>query len=112
MQIAERQGIMALQNDPVERRQTVVTENRSGAGRTILIIVLIALVALAIAWAAGLFQVQTDGQLKAPDVDVSGGEVPNVDVQAADVDIGTRTETVEVPTVDVTPPDEQPASNP
>jgi hypothetical protein len=101
---------MALQNDPVDRRQTVETPPRGGAGRTILIIVLVALVALAIAWALGLFQVEADGQLKAPDVNVSGGEVPDVDVQAADVDIGTKTETIEVPTVDVTPPDEKAAN--
>lgn len=101
---------MALHNEPIERRTTVETAPRSsGAGRTILIIVLVAVVALAIAWALGLFQVQTDGQLKAPEVNVSGGEVPNVEVQAADVDVGTRTETIEVPTVDVTPPDEKAA---
>lgn len=100
---------MALQNDPVDRHRTVDTPPRGGAGRTLLIIVLVALVALAIAWALGLFQVEAEGQLKAPEVNVSGGEVPNVDVEAADVDIGTKTETIEVPTVDVTPPDEKPA---
>jgi hypothetical protein len=100
---------MVLQNDPVERRQTVETTPRNGAGRTVIIVVLVAVVALAIAWAAGLFQVNTEGQLKAPDIDVSGGEVPQVDVQAADVDVGTKTETIEVPTVDVTRPGEGPA---
>jgi flagellar basal body-associated protein FliL len=100
---------MALQNDPIERRRTVDTAPGGGAGRIILIIVLVAVVALAIAWAAGLFQVNTQGQLKAPDVDISGGEVPQVDVQAADVDVGTKTETIEVPTVDVTRPGEGPA---
>lgn len=100
---------MALQNDPLDRRHTVDTPSRGGAGRTILIIVLVALVALAIAWAMGLFQVETQGELKAPDVDISGGEVPNVDVEAADVEVGTKTETIEVPTVDVTPPDEKAA---
>lgn len=100
---------MALQNDPIDRRSTVDTPPRGGAGRTVLVIVLVALVALAIAWAMGLFQVETQGELKAPDVNVSGGEVPNVDVNAADVDIGTKTETIEVPTVDVTPPDEKAA---
>jgi hypothetical protein len=102
---------MALQNDPVDRHHTVDTTSRGGAGRTVLIIVLVALVALAIAWAMGLFQVETQGELKAPDVEVSGGEVPNVDVEAADVDIGTKTETIQVPTVDVTPPDEKAADS-
>jgi hypothetical protein len=100
---------MALQNDPLDRRRVEHTTTGGGAGRTLLIIVLVALVALAIAWALGLFQVETQGELKAPDVNVSGGEVPNVDVDAADVDVGTKTETIEVPTVDVTPPDEKAA---
>lgn len=99
---------MALQNDPLDRERRVDT-TPGGAGRTLVIIVLVALVALAIAWALGLFQVETQGELRAPDVEVSGGEVPNVDVDAADVDVGTKTETIEVPTVDVTPPDEKAA---
>jgi hypothetical protein len=102
---------MALQNDPVDRQRTVETPPRTSAGRTILIIVLVALVALAIAWALGLFQIETQGELRAPEVDISGGEVPNVNVQAADVDVGTRTETIEVPTVDVTTPDEKAADS-
>ncbi len=87
-------------------------ERRSGAGRTIAILVVVALVALAVAWAAGLFNVDTSGSLKAPEVEVSGGEVPNVDVEAADIDVGTRTETIEVPTVTVDKPaDDGKASN-
>lgn len=97
---------MALQNDPIDRRPPADPDRGSGAGRTILIIVLVAVVLLAIAWAAGLFQVNTQGQLKAPDVEVQGGSVPSVDVQAADVDVGTKTQTIEVPTVDVKKPGE------
>jgi hypothetical protein len=36
-----------------------------------------------------------------PDVDVSGGEMPNIDVAPADVEISTDTQTVEVPDIDV-----------
>ena len=36
-----------------------------------------------------------------PDVEVEGGQVPEYDVDAADVDVGTDTTTVEVPDVDV-----------
>ncbi|HEX6589211.1 MAG TPA: hypothetical protein VF039_09320 [Longimicrobiales bacterium] len=36
-----------------------------------------------------------------PDVDVEGGQVPEYDVDAADVDVGTDTQTVVVPDVDV-----------
>ncbi|MGH7481188.1 MAG: hypothetical protein ACRELV_03465 [Longimicrobiales bacterium] len=39
-----------------------------------------------------------------PDVDVEGGNVPEYDVDAADVDVETDTATVEVPTdIDVEP---------
>lgn len=40
-----------------------------------------------------------------PDVDVQGGEVPEYDVQPADVDVGTDTTQVVTPDVDVSQPD-------
>ena len=36
-----------------------------------------------------------------PDVDVEGGQVPEYDVDAADVDVGTDTTTVVTPDIDV-----------
>lgn len=36
-----------------------------------------------------------------PEVTATGGNLPEYDVDAADVDVGTKTETVEVPTIDV-----------
>lgn len=36
-----------------------------------------------------------------PDVDVEGGQVPEYDVDAADVDVGTDTTTVVTPDVDI-----------
>lgn len=44
-----------------------------------------------------------EGEL--PDVDVEGGQVPEYDVDAADVDVGTDTAVVEVPDVDIEDPD-------
>lgn len=41
-----------------------------------------------------------------PDVDVQGGNMPEYDVETADVDVGTEEKTVEVPDVDVTMPDD------
>ena len=41
-----------------------------------------------------------------PDVDVEGGNLPQYDVEGPDVDIGTTTKEVEVPTVDVDMPDD------
>ena len=39
-----------------------------------------------------------------PEVKVTGGQVPEFDVETADVDIGTKKTTVEVPDVDVKMP--------
>lgn len=47
-------------------------------------------------------EVQDEGEL--PEVNVEGGDMPNVDVDAADVDVTTDTQTVVVPDVDVNPP--------
>lgn len=42
-----------------------------------------------------------------PEVDVEGGDMPEYDVDTADVDVGTEEKTVTVPDVDVTMPDDQ-----
>lgn len=39
-----------------------------------------------------------------PEVEVTGGQMPEFDVETADVDIGTKKTTVEVPDVDVKMP--------
>jgi hypothetical protein len=39
-----------------------------------------------------------------PDVDVEGGNLPEFDVETADVEVGTEEMTVDVPTVDVDMP--------
>lgn len=41
-----------------------------------------------------------------PEVSVEGGEMPSVDVDVADVDVGTKTIEVKVPTMDVDLPKE------
>ena len=40
-----------------------------------------------------------------PEVEVTGGQMPEYDVETADVDVGTEEKTVEVPDVDITMPD-------
>jgi hypothetical protein len=57
---------------------------------------------LAIGLAACDVDQTKEGEL--PEVDVRGGQVPEYDVETADVDVGTKTTTVEVPDVDVTMP--------
>ena len=80
----------------------MATDGRGGSRSIVIILVVVAVLAV-IAYALGLFNVDASGDLKAPDVDVAveGGEVPDVQVEAADVDIGTTTETVKVPEIDV-----------
>lgn len=46
-------------------------------------------------------KVEDEGKL--PDVEVKGGEAPNVDVDPAQVNVGTDTNTVVTPDVDVAP---------
>ena len=41
-----------------------------------------------------------------PEVDVKGGQVPEFDVETADVDVGTKKTEIEVPDVDVRMPDD------
>ncbi len=76
----------------------------SGPGRLITIVVLLAVLGLGGAWAAGLFNVDTSGKLETPKVTVQGGEMPNVQVETADIDVGTKEKTIDVPTVTVTKP--------
>lgn len=46
-----------------------------------------------------------EGEL--PDVTVEGGQLPRYEVETADVEVGTREETITVPDVDVTMPEER-----
>ena len=84
-------------------------DRRGGGGRTIVIILVVLAVLALLAYALGLFNVDSSGELEAPDVDISaeGGSVPDVQVEAADVDVGTTTETVKLPDVDVTTTEEK-----
>jgi len=64
---------------------------------------LAAVAALAISAGACTAKVEDEGKM--PDVDVKGGEMPKVDVDPAQVNVGTDTNTVVTPTVNVTPTD-------
>lgn len=65
---------------------------------------------LAMASAFGIAACDVDQTKEAelPDVDVnaSGGQLPQYDVDAATVNVGTENKTIEVPTVDVDAPKE------
>ncbi len=66
--------------------------------------------ALAFSLAACTAEQTEEGDL--PDVDVQGGQLPEYDVDAADVDVGTDTTTVTVPDIDVNPPQQEPEPEP
>lgn len=70
-------------------------------GRTVGIIIIVILVLFGLAWATGIidFDQTQEGQL--PEVNVEGGQLPKVDADVADVDVGTKNEVVEVPTINV-----------
>jgi hypothetical protein len=96
---------MAYDPDPAHR--TVRVERRGSGGRALMYLVLVALLLAALAWALGLFSVDTSGSLEAPRVELEGGEIPKVEVDTADVEVGTKKTTIEVPTIDI----ERPADN-
>ena len=57
--------------------------------------------AVMLAGVACTAEVEEEGKL--PDVDVSGGKAPEIDVDPANVNVGTDTNTVVTPEVNVTP---------
>lgn len=61
----------------------------------------VAAVALTVGAMACTAEVEEEG--RAPDVDVSGGEMPRVDVDPANVEVSTDTQSVVTPEVNVTP---------
>jgi hypothetical protein len=70
--------------------------------RTIVVVVAVIVLLAVIGYALGLFNVDTSGDLKTPEISVSGGEIPEVQLETGDIDIGTEKATVAVPDVDVT----------
>lgn len=81
--------------------RTVETRRRGGAGWLIALLIVVALVVAAFAF--GLIDIDQTRSAKLPDVEVEtkGGQAPKFDVDTADVDVGSKKETIEVPTIDV-----------
>jgi len=69
--------------------------------RTVLIIVLVAVVVAIGAFAFGLVDINQTRSGQLPEVAVQGGQTPAFDVKTADVDVGTKTESIDVPKVAV-----------
>lgn len=80
----------------------VVVERRTNnMGWLVALLIIVALVVAAFAF--GLINIDQTKSAKLPDVKVetSGGQAPAFDVNTAKVDVGTKSETVKVPTVAV-----------
>lgn len=66
-------------------------------GSFVLVVVLL----FGVAWAFGLVNLQQTRDARLPRISVEGGQLPRFNVDAARVDVGTKTETVRVPEVNV-----------
>lgn len=66
-----------------------------------LVAAVIVIVAVIAAFAFGLIDINQTKETRLPDVSVQGGQAPAFDVDTADVDVGTKNTTVELPKVEV-----------
>jgi membrane protein YdbS with pleckstrin-like domain len=66
-----------------------------------LVAAVIVVIAVIAAFAFGLIDINQTRETRLPDVSVQGGQTPAFDVDTADVDVGTKNTTVELPKVDV-----------
>lgn len=68
-------------------------------------LLLVALILVATAFAFGLVRVQQTRDAKTPQISVQSGTLPSYKADVAKVEVGTRNETVQVPTVAVKKPE-------
>lgn len=87
-----------VHRDPYTGDRTVV--HKSGAGRTLAIVVILILAVVGILFATGFWKADVSGG-DVPEVSVKGGELPKVDVDSKEVVVGSKKETIDVPTVGV-----------
>ncbi len=89
--------MVEVRNDPYDDRVVV---KKSNTGRTIAILLIVALAIVGLLFATGFWKADMSGG-DLPEVSVKGGEMPAVDVDSKEVVVGTKKEEVEVPTVGV-----------
>jgi hypothetical protein len=73
-------------------------------GRFLASLILLIVIVVGIAWAFGFVNFRQTRDAQLPTVSVQGGQTPKFDADVAKVDVGTKTENVEVPTVNVQKP--------
>lgn len=69
--------------------------------RILLSIILLVLVIGVVLYAFGVIDVRQTREAHLPEVRTEGGQLPAFDVDAPDVDVGTRNETVKVPDISI-----------
>jgi hypothetical protein len=79
-------------------------------GRLLGTVLAVVLVLGIVGYALGFFTVTQTQEGSLPNVTVTGGSLPKVDVDAPNVSVTTETKTIEVPKVTVTPPTQAPAN--
>ena len=89
--------MVEVRRDPYGQDHVV---KKSSAGRTIAIIIIVALAIVALLFATGFWEAETTGG-EMPEISVQGGALPDVDVDSKEVVVGTKKEEVDVPTVGV-----------
>ena len=88
--------------EEARREERIAARRRGGGGRALLVIVLLVVAVVAVLFATGFWSAEVrKGALPDVDVSVKGGELPKVDVDSKKVVVGTKKETIEVPTVGV-----------
>ena len=75
--------------------------------------IIIAAIVAVIAVAFGVYMIDIDQTQEAqlPEVEIEGGQMPEFSAETGDVDVEEEEVTVTVPTLEVTPPEEETASN-
>lgn len=87
-----------VHRDPYDPDRVVV--RKSSGGRTLAIVAIVILAVVGLLFATGFWKADVAGG-DMPEVSVEGGALPSVDVDSKEVVVGTKEETIDVPTVGV-----------
>ena len=69
--------------------------------RGLLGLLAVVVLLLIVGVATGFINIGQTQTAELPEIKAEGGQLPKFDADVGDVDVGTKTETVEVPTIDI-----------